>query len=292
MTQAAINAPTAQAKPVLKGVSVLLYGDAGTGKTTSIGTLADAGLRIVYVGVEPGIESMISYWVDRDLPVPENVHWQYIQPSAVGFSDMAKAAENVLKLPRDALFKLTDANKSKHDRFNKFLTAMNNFVDDRTGQSLGAVDKFGTDTVLVIDSMTSLNAAAVAMTVGAKTQLDPGEWGTAMTSIERVMRQLTENCQCHLVVISHAARDKDEVTQVTKLMPDCLGNKLITKITPMFSDIIKTVKAGKDFYWDTADMNAIVKTRYLKIDNKLPPSFVPIIESWKKRSAAMAALKV
>ena len=49
----------------LPGVNVMLMGPAGTGKTHSIGTLADAGLEVFYLGLESGLESLYGYYTDK-----------------------------------------------------------------------------------------------------------------------------------------------------------------------------------------------------------------------------------
>ena len=68
------EAATTEESSMLPGVNVLLMGPAGTGKTHSLGTLADAGVELFYLGLEPGLESLLGYWTDKGLEVPPNVH--------------------------------------------------------------------------------------------------------------------------------------------------------------------------------------------------------------------------
>jgi len=75
LAAAAVSAPTS----ALPGTNVLLMGPAGTGKTTAIGTLVDAGIETFYMGLEPGLESLLGYWTDKGKPVPANLHWHVLE---------------------------------------------------------------------------------------------------------------------------------------------------------------------------------------------------------------------
>jgi DNA replication protein DnaC len=66
--------PAELKKSALPGVNVLLMGPAGTGKTHSIGTLVDAGVEVFYLGLEPGLESLLGFWTDKGKEVPANLH--------------------------------------------------------------------------------------------------------------------------------------------------------------------------------------------------------------------------
>lgn len=267
----------------LPGVNVLLQGPTGTGKTHSIGTLVDTGIETFYLGLERGRESLLGYWTDRNLSVPENLHWHEISSADSGFSSMLSTANLINTLTNDALAKIVDVNKSKYNRFIKVLSAFTNFPDDRTGKSFGSVDSWGTDRCLVVDALTGINAAAMSLVVGGKPLKSLPDWGIAMDQVEKLLLQLTEACRCHFVLLSHVEREVDQVLGGVKITVGTLGQKLAFKIPPMFSDVILTYRQGTTFHWSTANAQADLKARNLPIAEGLPPSFKPIIEKWKSR---------
>ena len=139
------------ANTTLAGVNVLLEGPAGTGKTFALGTLVEAGIEVFYLALEPGLESLLAFWADRGKPIPDNLHWHRVAPPKANFLDLMESAKKVNTLTYDALTKMPDPNRGKHNQFVAILEALSNFKDDRTGTSFGSVDSWGPDRALVID---------------------------------------------------------------------------------------------------------------------------------------------
>lgn len=244
----------------LPGVNVLVEGPTGTGKTYCIGTLVDTGVETFYLCLESGMESLLAYWRDRGLEVPPNLHWHYLKSADYSFTQMLAIADNVSKMTNEALAKVTDPNKSQHNQFIKLLTVLNNFHDQRTGKDFGPVDTWGPDKVLVIDALTGINNASLSLVVGAKPIRSLVDWGIAMDGIDRLLRQLTEGCRCHFVLLAHVERETDQVMGGVKITVGTLGQKLAPKIPPLFSDVILSYRNGKDFYWSTANSLADLKS--------------------------------
>jgi len=71
-------------------------------------------------------------------------------------------------------------------------------------------------------------------------------------------------------------------------MVSSLGRKLAPKLPRFFSDCIQSVRSGKEFTWSTATSNAALKSRNLPIANNIQPSFVRVVETWKKRGGLIA----
>ena len=124
---------TETAKSILPGVNVLLMGPAGTGKTYAIGTLVDAGVEVFYLGLEPGLESLMAYFTDKGKPLPENLHWHVLDAPKASFTEFLESATKVNTMALDSLAKMADPNRGKHNQFLKLIEALNNFPDDRTG---------------------------------------------------------------------------------------------------------------------------------------------------------------
>jgi hypothetical protein len=278
---------TEEKKSTLPGTNVLLMGPAGTGKTRAIGTLVDAGLEVFYLGLEPGLESLLGYFTDAGTEIPKNLHWHQLEAPKASFTEFLDAANKINTLALDSLAKMSDPNRSKHNQFIKMIEAFNNFPDDRTGEKFGCVDTWGPSRALVMDGMAGLGRAAMALVVGGKPVRNQSDWGIAMDTVEKILRMLTDNCKCHFVLIGHVERETDAVLGGVKISLSALGNKLGPKINPMFSDVILTVREGAKWTWDTGSALADVKTRNLPVAQGIAPDFRQIISKWKSRGGVL-----
>lgn len=272
-----------QAVTALPGTNVLLMGPAGTGKTHSIGTLVETGIEVFYLGLEPGLESLLGYFKDKGKEVPPNLHWHQLEAPKASFADMIDSATKINTMALDSLAKMNDPKRANHNQFILLLQALNNFSDDRTGQKFGPVDEWDCNRALVMDGLAGLGRAAMSLVVGGKPVKNQSDWGIAQDQVEKILRMLTDNCRNHFVLIAHVERETDQVLGGVKISVSTLGNKLGPKINPMFSDVILTVREGTKFTWDTGSALADVKTRNLKIAQGLEPSFAPIIQKWRSR---------
>jgi len=274
-------------KPVsLPGPNIMLMGPSGTGKTHSIGTLVETGIEVFYFAYEAGTESLIGYFTDQGKPVPPNLHICSVVASSASFSEMADNVKNTNSLSLDALLKSIDSNRTKYNQYEKFLRSFNNVTDDN-GVSYGAVDTFGTNRALVIDGLTGMCDSAMKSVIGGKFVRGQNEWGTAQNMVEGTLRKLTSECRCLKVLIAHVERETDPNGGGTKLMASALGKALAPKLPAMFSDVILAKRLGREFFWDTVDPAADLKTRNLPLHNKIPPNFSLILEKWKSRGGVM-----
>lgn len=277
-------------KSAMNGVNVMLMGPGGSGKTFSIGTLVDLGkYEVFYLGLENGIESLIGYWVDRGKPIPSNLHWAQAMGHTAGFAELLDSATKANTLTFESLTKQQDTNKSKFDGMRKLLTLLHNFVDERTGESFGPVDKWGTDRILILDGLTGLGNAAMANLIGGKAVRSQSDWGVAQSFVMNSLENLTNNCPCHFVLIAHVEREQDQVFGGVKIMPSTLGKAISGLITPKFSDVILTSNQAGKWTWSTSDAMADLKTRNLPTAAGQAPTFAPIMQKWEARKAAMLA---
>lgn len=270
--------------PTLAGFNILLEGDAGTGKTYSIGTLVDTGIPVAYLALESGIESLLGYWIDHNKPIPPNLAWHVLKSPEASLDQLIENATKINTYSFEALTKMSDPNRNKYNQFISLLQVLNAFVDQRTGESLGPVSKWDATRCLVIDPLTGINRAAMDLVVGGKPVKAQNEWGVAQDQVEKILRLLTGDCLCHFVLIAHIERETDQIAGGTKITVSTLGKALAPKIPPMFSDVILAYREGASFYWSTANSSVALKTRNLPIADKIPPSFDQIMKKWKART--------
>ena len=219
--------------------------------------------------------------------MPDNVHWHNLPSPTASFTELLDAATKINTLSLDSLAKMADPNRGKHNQFIGLLQALNNFPDDRTGKTFGAVNTWTPSRALVIDGMAGLNRAAMSLVIGGKPVKSQSDWGIAQDQVEKLIRMLCDACPCHFVLLAHVERETDMVLGGTKLMVSTLGKALAPKIPPMFSDVILSVRVSDKWSWDTANVMADLKTRNLPIKADITPSFGPIIEKWKARGGVL-----
>lgn len=256
------------------GVNVLLMGASGSGKTTALKTLLDAGLEVFIVFTEPGMEVL----ADTD---STRLHWHYIPPASPDFAAMIDSAKKLNTLNLKMLSDMSDINKGKYTEFIQVLQCLSNFTCDRTGQSFGSVDDWGPNRALVVDSLSGLSIAAMNLITGSKPVKSMADWMMAMDNLERLIIKLCVDTRCHMVLTAHLEREVDETTGGTTLMASTLGRKLSPKLPRFFSEVIHVMHSAGQFTWSTSTANVDTKSRKLPISAKLPPSFVPIIAAWQ-----------
>lgn len=270
----------------LQGFNTVLMGAAGTGKTHSIGTLVDTGLEVFFLSLENGLESLKGYYADKNKPIPDNLHWHRVKAKSASFNELKDMASKINTLDLKSLSNLTDPKRKKYNHWLNILSALNEFIDDRTGTNYGDVATWSTDRVLVIDGLTGINNAAMSLVVGSKPMKSIADWGIAQNQVYGLLSMLADDCPCHFVLISHIEREVDEVLGGVKLTMSTLGKALVPKLSTLFSDIILCTRDGTNWYWDNLNSQADVKARNLPLSGKNKPDFKQIVDKWKLRNEA------
>lgn len=269
---------------VINGFNCILMGASGSGKTHAIGTLVETGLDVFYIPLESGAESLIGYWTDRGETPPPNLHMHALQQPQASFLDIAEAAKKTNTMPHDAVMKMVDPRRNKYDGYLKLLSALNGFVDQRTGESYEPADQWGTDRAIVIDGLSGLNTYAMQLVIGGRAERTQTDWGVAQAYVMSLLGKLTDGCRCHFVLIAHIEREVDVVQGGVKLMVSTLGKAIAPIIPSKFSDVVLTKKEVDKFSWSTAESTADVKNRNLPLSSKLEPSFKQMYDKWLTRS--------
>lgn len=270
--------------------AILLMGGVGTGKTDCLATIIEAGLELFVVGTEPRyIESLIDSITRRGLPI-DKLHYASVAPITVGFDSLIKSAELVNDLSYEGLSQIKSGiEKKKYNQFVKLLQTLYNFKCERTGQTYGSVDTWGSDRCLVIDSLSGVNIMAKDLMLGSKPTAAQGEWGVAMDTEERLINKLCADTKCMFVLTAHVDREPDEVSGASKVTVGALGKKLAPKLPRFFSEVVLAHREGSVHWWSTTMVGHDLKKRVLPYSDKIEPTFRPIIEAWRRRREASNA---
>jgi hypothetical protein len=275
------------------GPSVLLMGETGTGKTTSISTLAiHSGLEVFILITEPsGLESVIDSWISRGVP-RNKLRYHVINPVRDDIAGLIDMGQKIGRLDFSALASQKPTSNRINSKWHEMLKWMQDFRDDATGQSFGSIFKFSTNKAFVVDSLSGINDMAMDMVLGDKIQPGPGEWGLAMKNIQKLLALLCSNLKCTFVLTSHLEQEIDETTGGRKLYASTLGKKLAPVIPRYFSEVVLAYREGDKFYWSTSTHGVALKNRGLPLSGKLEPDFKPIIDRYLQRLSYAAEMAI
>lgn len=234
--------------PNANRATVLMIGNNGSGKTGALASLALAGYKIRIADADNGHEilknvltpakdrKLYSKFTDAELLAARaRIDVETCQDFYTG-----KAGNLLPKLPLTGFSRLCKV------------------LDDWPG--LGKPAEWGTDTVLVLDSLTlagryTMNHVLnLNMHLGKPAQLQ--HWGAAMALQEDMVAMMTASFKCHIIVMAHIAFLDADGDIAKQGFPSALGNKLPPKIgsyfnstlhadkTPQGDKIIRTVTKG------------------------------------------------
>jgi hypothetical protein len=271
------------------GPNILTMGPSGTGKTYQLATLCKLGFQVHVLFTENGLETLLGYFADKGEPVPENLYWQIVEPPKASITQLIRGAEKVNSMTYEALSKMQDPDRMKHNGFINMLEALNGFTDARTGKTFPPYNEWTNRSILAIDSLSGINTAAMSLVVGSKPAKSQSDWGMAQDQILKFLDLTTQACIAPFVLTAHVEREQDMVLGGVKLMVSTLGRALAPQIPAKFSDVILTMREGDEWNWSTAASNADLKTRNLPIADKIEPGFEQIMLKWRERALASVA---
>jgi hypothetical protein len=263
-----------------------------------MGTLVDwaqkNGQEVFILFTEQGgLESLLGYWRDtgtppfnrrEPAPIPDCLHWHVVRTPAIGLDGLLANATRTGQLSYQALTQWTDPDRSRNNPWERLLKTLQDFPCDRTGKTYGNVGTWSNNRILINDSLSETANACFRMVLGAKATASQPEYGVAQQNLLSWVRWMTQFLQCTFVLTAHVQRQTNEVTGSTSVMTKAIGKALGDEMSPLFSDVILTVRDGLNFYWDTAAPGVDLKTRYLPIQSKIRPDFSLIMDKWLQRS--------
>lgn len=268
----------------LQPPSVLQIGPPGSGKTSALGTQLLAGLEVFVIMTEPdGTASLIDACERLKAPI-DKLHWTTCLPSSAGWSGLEDMINKINSMDQKGLADMKDMGKAGfRDAAMRLLNAFRNFHCERTGNDYGDMSTWDDTRSMNIDSLTGWSHIAFGATVGYKPTANPGEWGIAQNFIANWLLKIHNSRRCWFSMTAHVEKEMDEISGVKKIMVSTIGSKLAPKIPTFFSEVVKSYKSGDQFYWATTEMGMDLKNRALKVGDKLPPDWRPIMEVYKHR---------
>jgi len=266
--------------------SVLLLGEPGSGKTTSLRTLSMANLETFVIFLEPAME------IVADVPCPY-MHYQFIRPITETLDQMIAQARTLASTPWDILTGKSQTsvpiNGADRDSLAApwlhLLSALKNPTCDRCGKEMGDVTTWGFDRALAIDGLSGINKAAERYLLGGQINTTNKQIGLVMQSELTLFGEyLPVNTWCTYVLLGHLRIAYTKATGETKKFPHVVGQANVADWARMFNDVVRAVKTGVEFTWSTASIDADVKGRNLPISDGLPQDFRPLLTNWWQRA--------
>lgn len=208
-----------------KVVKLLQLGPSGGGKTGSVCSLIDAGLRVRFLDFDNGLGPIKGYVKDKSKL--ENVHFVTL---------------------RDTL-RLTGSRIGiqKADAFQQGMDALDGGEKGKKlwGADLGPVTSWGDDCVLVLDTLALAGKASLQMVMQMNgkgfAQPELQHYGVAMDNIEKLLDIITSSAVgCHVIVNTHTSKaEGDPIPH-----PEALGSKLGPKVGKFFDNMVSVSKTG------------------------------------------------
>jgi len=262
----------------------MLMGPTGSGKTDALVSLVEAGLEVFVLFTEPHGRSVLLQAAQRRNVDMSRLHWAYVPPQSGNWSDMMDRADKMTRLSWSMLSGQTeDPQKGNYRGFYNMLSILHNFKCEHCQKEFGDVSSWRTDRAICLDSLSGVNEMAMQMVSGASIAKSQPQWGAAMNSEVLIVNKLCYSTRAMFVLVAHVDRQVDEVMGGMHMIPLALGRKVAPDLPRYFNDVILTVRDGDKFHWSTSTPNADLKATTCPIKEKLPPSFVPLVEEWKKR---------
>lgn len=256
------------------GFKALVFGRTATGKTFSIATLLLAGQKVRFLSADnnamAGIEAGLRHYnidkseVDLSICVPSR--------PALSMESMLDVIDTMMKTELDVIIKSKDKHRKENTGFRNICEGASVFTDALTGESKGKVTEWGTDTTLVVDSLTVVCDEIRNAVCGTKPPTQP-EWGQMQSFIKFFISHITGTLKCNVVLLAHPTKETDPITGGTTLYPLNLGQALNESFASNFSDVIYSQFDSKKYIWSTKHRTAVCSGRNLPIQEELQPDY-------------------
>lgn len=285
----------------MKKTPILLFGGAGSGKSTSIATIfkfleQEPDLKVRYLmtesnamyGLEEGLarynihlkEGQLVYKVCKPITSPLTVSAKNIADDFnTNFMKLSGAEAKKVKVPGIA--------RQKHSTFYQILRGVADFkgIDYTTGKEVSCGDYLSWDEtyIFVIDSLTAIVDYLTDVVKGTRVSTITNDYNDIQSNLmSRIVIPMTEQANCNVVMLGHPILSEDpNVKQpaeyedkTLRIYVQTVGKQLNTKLPSKFSNTIYTYVDNNDnFYWAGKKHGIELSPRHIPRKDKLVPDF-------------------
>ncbi len=255
-------------------VKLLLLGDAKSGKTGSLVSLAKAGYKLRILDMD-NLLDILKYMIQKHCPDQiDNVETRSIRD----------------KLKSGATGAIIEGGAKAWITAIKMLDNWK-YTEDGKEYDFGKPAEWGSDCILVVDSLSRLCDAAydfheAIIPVGKSGDYDGrAVYGNAQDDVERILAMLTsKSMKTNVIVIAHGTYMKLE-DGTTKIFPQGVGQKLSPKIPQYFPSYVRyknlggkrTIQLNSDAMIDLANPKPFAMEKSYDIEDGLAKFFQALI---------------
>ena len=265
-------------RPLEAGPTMINMGASGTGKTTAIKTLLEAGLEVFVLFTEPRWAPLAQFGAS------DGFHYNFVKPSTTSFKHLIARAKRIQHTSWNSLKEqISDPEKGVHAQaYVNMLEQIDNFVCTETGREYGNVGEWDNTRAFVFDSLSGLNTMAMKFITGMAMARSQPQWGAAQEAELQIISQLCYDTQCTFILTAHVDKVYDETEGTHIKMIKALGQKLAPQVPTLFDDVVLSYKESGRYLWTNMRDGYDLKPTWLPAGDKLFPSYVPAIENWRK----------
>lgn len=229
---------------------LLLIGHSGAGKTGALVSLVLAGYKIRVLDLDNGMDIVANY-----LTTPTSPYYKEVQEKKINLDDAVRYV-TLTEPMKNINGKIIPARATV---WNKAMMMMTKWKDGDL--DLGNPGEWGSDTILVIDSLSklsqrgfqwvqSMNGRLGSDAINYEYQRDIGQ---AQTGVQGFLDLIADsNFKTNVIVISHIAmvRERQQGApakpeeQNLKAFPEAVGSALLPKIPRGFNNVIQAATIG------------------------------------------------
>lgn len=265
---------------------ILLYGDAGIGKSASLATIFKnplEGRRLIYLMSEKNAKIGFDWGLKHhNISLkPGQVFFSVVEDKA-GFSNLARSLRNFSKEKQSLKHDPTDRTTNA-DKYSYLISAINSLegfvgIDYVTGESVkfGDVGQLLYTDILAIDGLSPIASECWKHIYGDVLLYSGFDYGP----VQQLMYNLFHNLQkirCNVVLLAH---EKDYVqgeglnTSLVHVGPDTkVGEANFKSLMGCMTEVIHAVKVGTKFSWEGSKPKVYTVTRKLPAQINLEPDF-------------------
>lgn len=217
-------------------VKLLFMGDPGAGKTGGLLSLVQAGYKLRIYDFDNLLGSLFQFVMAKAPDKVDNVKFQT-------FTDKMKMPDTPAAMLGNRM-EVYNFTTGTPDAYVRGLKQLSNWKDG--DEDLGDPGSWGTDTIVVIDSLTSCAQAAYRYCKGMNPLAKEGQthYFNAQQLVMNMLYLLgSKSFATHVIVIAHVDYDKNHL-DLTKGFPRSIGSALNSQISGVFNSVLLAESIG------------------------------------------------